>query len=446
METIRFDQSLDVFASLILDTLGGDVLKAGTVLRNASGHLAFITDSELPQETARHAEQTLAERLPAYCRSGGVVLTPQLPGVAALSRHGRVYLEEVTTPGGRFPIRVMEQRIVGQDWLEAPAPSVNAPAAPRIVFASLKGGVGRSTALAVVAADLARRGRKVLVVDLDLEAPGIGTMLLTQEALPRFGLLDWYVEQAINGTDRDFLLDMIAASDFGAGRGLIDVAPAVGKTGHRHPANILAKIARAYLEQPEKEGTGTLSFLDQTRRLIDALSDLKRYDAILIDARAGLNESTAAAILGLGAQILLFGEHTPQTFAGYRYLLAHLARFPRSEADDWLYRLRTVHAKASADLDRQQAFRDQAYSIFQDYLYQDIPLPGEDGNPSAETSLPEASIDDPEAPHFAWPVLRDSNYFDVDPLSEPAQLTPALYERTYRALLEGVNSLLVPES
>lgn len=44
---------------------------------------------------------------------------------------------------------------------------------PRIIgFYSYKGGVGRSLALAHSAVELARRGRKVLIVDLDLEAPG----------------------------------------------------------------------------------------------------------------------------------------------------------------------------------------------------------------------------------------------------------------------------------
>lgn len=446
MDAIRFDQSLEVLASTILETLGADRLAAGTVLRDASGRLAFIAGTELSDDDASRSAQVLTERLPAYCRVGRVVLTPSLPGVAALMKHGRIYQEEIATPQGRVPIRVMEQRIVGQDWLEMPAPSVSAPAAPRFVFASLKGGVGRSTALAVVVADLARRGRKVLVIDLDLEAPGIGTMLLTAEALPRFGLLDWYVERSTSGVDRDFLLDMLAPSDFGAGRGLIDVAPAVGATGDLYPANVLAKIARAYLEQPSGEGGETLSFLAQTRRLVDDLSDLKRYDAVLIDARAGLNESTAAAMLGLGAQVLLFGESTPQTFTGYRYLLTHLARFPRSEEDDWLYRLRAIHAKASANLGEQQTFRDRAYSLFQEYLYRDIPLPEQDGEPSLETTLPEASLDDPEAPHFAWPILRDSNYFDVDPLTEPAQLTPALYERTYQALIQGIDSSTASEA
>ena len=41
-----------------------------------------------------------------------------------------------------------------------------------IAFYSHKGGVGRSLVLANVAYELARLGRKILVLDLDLEAPG----------------------------------------------------------------------------------------------------------------------------------------------------------------------------------------------------------------------------------------------------------------------------------
>ena len=123
---------------------------------------------------------------------------------------------------------------------------------------------------------------------------------------------------------------MIAPSPFSGGKGLIDVVPAVGRSSDSHPANVLAKLARAYLELPQNEGPPK-SFLAQTQELLGQLSTLNQYDAILIDARAGLNESTAASILGLGADILLFGVDTPQTFASYRYLLAHLARFPETE-------------------------------------------------------------------------------------------------------------------
>jgi MinD-like ATPase involved in chromosome partitioning or flagellar assembly/acid stress-induced BolA-like protein IbaG/YrbA len=43
-------------------------------------------------------------------------------------------------------------------------------------FYSLRGGVGRSTALAYTAHILAARGRKVISVDMDLEAPGLATL------------------------------------------------------------------------------------------------------------------------------------------------------------------------------------------------------------------------------------------------------------------------------
>jgi len=50
-----------------------------------------------------------------------------------------------------------------------------------VTFYSYKGGVGRSMALANVAALLARWGRRVLIIDWDLEAPGI------EDAKPAFG-------------------------------------------------------------------------------------------------------------------------------------------------------------------------------------------------------------------------------------------------------------------
>ena len=43
-----------------------------------------------------------------------------------------------------------------------------------VTFYSYKGGVGRSMALANIAVLLAQRGMKVLMVDWDLEAPGLG--------------------------------------------------------------------------------------------------------------------------------------------------------------------------------------------------------------------------------------------------------------------------------
>ena len=58
-------------------------------------------------------------------------------------------------------------------------------------FYSFKGGVGRSMALVNAAVELANRGRRVLVVDFDLEAPGLDTfdVLRTRISVP--GIIDF---------------------------------------------------------------------------------------------------------------------------------------------------------------------------------------------------------------------------------------------------------------
>lgn len=53
-------------------------------------------------------------------------------------------------------IRLIDRRLAGQDWLMRAVKLADKPR--RLVFYSIKGGVGRSTALAITAADLAARG------------------------------------------------------------------------------------------------------------------------------------------------------------------------------------------------------------------------------------------------------------------------------------------------
>ncbi|MFT3711054.1 MAG: AAA family ATPase [Archangium sp.] len=60
-----------------------------------------------------------------------------------------------------------------------------------VTFYSFKGGVGRTLALANVALELVRRGRRVLVVDFDLEAPGLTTLPAFSAAQGRVGIVDF---------------------------------------------------------------------------------------------------------------------------------------------------------------------------------------------------------------------------------------------------------------
>lgn len=451
--TIRFDDSIAGFIPLLQQVFSDSQIQSGTVLRDASGRLAFISLVPVGDGERKKIVDLLEKVMPNYARSGSCVLEAAAPGVAQLLE-GAILLTETYFPdeGACIPIKLIDRRIVGRDWLATPVAGWQPPQAGRLVFSSMKGGVGRSTALAVLAAELARVGKKVLVIDLDLEAPGIGSMLLPSQDRPRYGVLDWYVESGVNGSPAtEMASDLISACTFGDGRGLIDVAPAVGSTTDASPHNYLSKLARAYLDATQGDQP-PLSFLAMTSLLVDTLSSQKRYDAILIDARAGLNETTPAALLGLGADILFFGIDTPQTFASYAYLFAHLRRIMEplgpEKAEDWLYRLRMIHAKASANVESQDEFRDRSFELFSKFLYKDKPVESEQGGPLVDpktgepTKTQQFGLEDREAPHFAWPILSDSNFAEFDPIANPSQLSTEMCARTYGAFFSNVLNLV----
>ena len=427
---VTYDDALPRFAQIVSNVLGDEAPVENLFLRDASGRLTFVCLDPLtkPQRTkiAREAKQ-----LAPYVESNSTA-------VASLSdlfdfsdsdvENG--FYEYIRHPAYEGFVRVLERRIVGQDWLERPRePIPDTP--PIVVFGSHKGGVGRSTALAVAAHSLAQSNYNVLVLDMDLEAPGLAGALLPKDVAPQFGSLDYFVETTLAPIDDEFFRKMVAVSELTRGKGRVHVCPAVGSLGEANAQNVLGKIARAYLESADESGR-TLSFLEKARILVGNLSQLNRYDAIFVDARAGLNEATAAAFLGLGADVLLFGVNTPQTFMGYKYFLSYLQRFRPdfSSDEDWRFRLRMVHAKASPDPKNQQDFRTQAFELFADSIY------------DVEEGVDERSFnfdyDDPSAPHYAWPILYDNNYSEFNPIAVPDQFSRSMYERTFGPFIDSL--------
>jgi MinD-like ATPase involved in chromosome partitioning or flagellar assembly len=63
-----------------------------------------------------------------------------------------------------------------------------------ITFYSYKGGVGRSLALANTAALLVKKGRKVLLIDFDLEAPGLDSFSEFSAASGQAGVVEYVSE------------------------------------------------------------------------------------------------------------------------------------------------------------------------------------------------------------------------------------------------------------
>ena len=444
---VRFDDSFPAMVEVIVAELGDEVLQEGTILRDAVGCLTFFARNPLDEDIVSRVSSRLRAALGAYARKDRVLVSSDDYGASTMHE------DPVRTPVpvGDRRAWLVDRRLVGADWLSRP--SQLAPPPPRIVFASLKGGVGRSTAIAVVAAHLAARGDRVLVVDLDMEAPGLGSLLLTKDTVPQFGLIDALVENGISGLDDAFYVDLIGPSGLAYNHGRIDVVPALGTRSLENPGEVLAKIARAYITDVQPNGQ-VLGFMDQIRALIDELANRARYDAILVDARAGLHETTAAAVLGLGADVLLFGIDEPQTFDGYSILLAHLARFldPDKGIPEWLERLTMVQGKASADRERRAAFAERCRDLFAqagliptqrredieavlppEGLFKDIPW--DDDVPDEEALPPLSSLSEPIA------ILHDSQFLSFDPLQRRDLLSEGLYQKAFGGLLNRIDAI-----
>jgi hypothetical protein len=81
-------------------------------------------------------------------------------------------------------------------------------APPFITFYSFKGGVGRSMAAINVAGILASRGFRVLVIDMDLEAPGLSFLANAAQAdeprVTQLGFVDFMLDAVRSGADADF--------------------------------------------------------------------------------------------------------------------------------------------------------------------------------------------------------------------------------------------------
>ena len=444
MGTVTFDSSLAAAFSAVSGAIGSELASSSVYIRDSVGRLSIVTPTSLGGAEIAALGQALASQLGGYARPFDLVRDCEGAGAAELLKEAE-HATSAQVAGKK--LRVLDRRVMGVDWLKAP-PSHGGPM-PRLVFYSLKGGVGRSTALCIVAAHLSRQGKRVLAIDFDLEAPGIGTMLLGTGELPRFGVLDYLVENGIGGVSQEFLSDMVAGSAVGSRGGKVSVVPALGEQSVRYPENVLAKLSRAYIENAVEDGSYS-SLGQQMIALVSAFEKTGDYDIIIIDARAGLHESTPAAVIALGADVLLFGADQPQTTQGYTSLFSHLATLPVPTSGDWRDRFNLVLARAASNAEaRAPAYERlaQLYGLLYFPISSDHPIPdltaGDfDVDWEDDDVVLDDALEDSSASQGDVFVVDDPRFLNFDPLKTPSLLEPEVYGPAFEALLSFVETLL----
>lgn len=339
---------------------------------------------------------------------------------------------DVYLPGSETPIRLLDRQIVGQDWLR-PANVSTEGGTPRLVFFGLKGGVGRSSALVMLAHDLARSGKRVLLIDFDLESPGLSGLLLPPDRLTDFGMVDWFIEDAVGQGDAvlDRMISVSPLSEYTQGE--IRVAAAMGLVENFY----LAKLSRVYADVARQGHVERFS--QRAGRLVAALETREKPDVILIDSRAGLHDLAAVSIVGLATVALMFAVDSAQTWQGYRLLFSHWQGHP---AVLQAVRDRLVMVEALfPELDqaaRADRFLENAYTLFSETIYEQIE-PGQKSDPDVFNF----DMNDMAAPHYPLRIKWNNRFQEFDPLLLPkALLTEADIAATFGEFMEGVKRLI----
>jgi septum site-determining protein MinD len=139
---------------------------------------------------------------------------------------------------------------------------------------SFRGGTGKSNTTANVAMLLAAEGRRVAVVDTDIQSPGIHVL---------FGL-----DQAtLNRTLNDYLWGKCRIEEAAH-----DVTPSLGVDFEGRTFLVPSSIQPADIAQVMREGYDVGLLNEGFRHLIEELE----LDALLLDTHPGLNEETLLSI------------------------------------------------------------------------------------------------------------------------------------------------------
>ena len=223
-------------------------------------------------------------------------------------------------------------------------------------FYSFKGGVGRTMALVNSAVTLALRGRRVLVVDFDVEAPGLDTfdVLQTREEVP--GVIDFVTRYLESGQAPDVAEYIGECPDIGDEGGQLWIMPS-GRSD-----SYAANFNQVDWAELYGRREGYLLFED----LKEQWNQLLRPDYVLIDSRTGHTDTCGICTRQLPDSVVVFFFPNEQNLRGLTEVVGDI----RSEAKEPRNKTIELHFVMSnvPDLDDEDRILESKIDAFQDQL------------------------------------------------------------------------------
>lgn len=184
----------------------------------------------------------------------------------------------------------------------------------RVTFYSYKGGVGRTLALLNVAAVLAQSGRRVVAVDLDLEAPGFGLSEVTRRKGSERGVSDLLFDRRARGNmPVEECAYPILAEQCGDNLRLMP-------TGTR--VNELSRRLSSFYADPAGDAAGSFQLL------VAEIEAAFRPDYVLFDSRTGKADIAGVCTIELPQVVVAVCGLNDQNVFGMKQTLEELAEHP----------------------------------------------------------------------------------------------------------------------
>ena len=179
-----------------------------------------------------------------------------------------------------------------------------------ISFYSYKGGVGRTIALIETAYNLADAGKRVLLLDLDVEAPSLHNIFYDKVNDEingvQYGTIEYLYRKVIQGSEDVRINDIFCSLQLKNVSGEIFVMPA------------LKSMNKDYVYQIERLQTQQIQEKDVFREIFAYVQKELNVDIILIDTRAGFNQWGSLSLLTLSNQVIFIAYPNNENVEGVK--------------------------------------------------------------------------------------------------------------------------------
>lgn len=431
--TIRFDDAWRSAREIaqVATQHGFDV----TISRDILGRISLLFDSNISDTALNNFGQQLAVATGNFVGPDPVQRTQDLFLPYNIHESPDLFVIQHRA-NGHGQLAILENRIVGSEWTRPPKQD---PRSFRIALYGFKGAVGRSTAAFLLSSFLATQGKCVLLIDLDLESPGVSSLAQTEVDLPPYGLVDYLVEDAVHNVDN---LELVSRSQRirTDGNGEVWLAPAAGRP--REDYDYLAKLNRVYTDLPSESANQSRKFGDRLEAAVSyceqQVSEVSRTpDVVLLDSRAGIHDVAAVALTQLSNLKLMFATDNPQTWRGYSALFRQWNQLPNRRELGENIKMVSSMTPANAAETYLDSFKDHAQTCFAETLYEDAPADDVDAFNFA--------VDDPEAPHWPVPIMFHADLIGLDPSRQPDWHTKPFTQAAYGEFFQGITAAMDEE-